>query len=441
MAAPAGRALRQVLLLRTISGTPIRAKSGGEGPPQHRASKTLVSFPVKFPAAPQEPVTGEGRSGVPSRLPPPAVLAALQELGAPGPVEHVPAGSLGPQEGPRAGAGGPQAKGPEEDEDSSSSSSDSSSDSEDEGGTGARGGAKAQPKESHPDLDLLTQDEWAPPTVPPETQARGGISGGKTEQLMDPAPVLPSEGLAQGKGTETSAELDPLAAAPGSEGAKMEELMDPAPVLPSEGLAQGKETETSAELDPLAAAPGSEGAKMEELMDPAPVLPSEGLAQGKETETSAELDPLAAAPGSEGAKMEELMDPAPVLPSEGLAQGKEKLGGPVGDVPVPEAPEDTKPSGDTSPANGSPAPPAEEVGETDSGGAEEAAPGSSAAPPPVAPVPPPAAPVMEAPPFDNSKYQNLQHYGYTPYTFVDSDLELSKVRLPQPSSGRPSPRH
>eukprot|EP00079_Xenopus_tropicalis_P014017 XP_002944222.2 PREDICTED: NADH dehydrogenase [ubiquinone] flavoprotein 3, mitochondrial [Xenopus tropicalis] len=221
----------------------------------------------------------------------------------------------------------------------------------------------------------------------------------------------------------------------------MEELMDPAPVLPSEGLAQGKETETSAELDPLAAAPGSEGAKMEELMDPAPVLPSEGLAQGKETETSAELDPLAAAPGSEGAKMEELMDLAPVLPSEGLAQGKEKLGGPVGDVPVPEAPEDTKPSGDTSPANGSPAPPAEEVGETDSGGAEEAAPGSSAAPPPVAPVPPPAAPVMEAPPFDNSKYQNLQHYGYTPYTFVDSDLELSKVRLPQPSSGRPSPRH
>ncbi|XP_073420800.1 NADH dehydrogenase [ubiquinone] flavoprotein 3, mitochondrial isoform X3 [Dendrobates tinctorius] len=44
-------------------------------------------------------------------------------------------------------------------------------------------------------------------------------------------------------------------------------------------------------------------------------------------------------------------------------------------------------------------------------------------------------------PFDNTKYQNLQHFSYTPFTFVDVDVELAKLRLPQPSSGRPSPRH
>ncbi|KAG9473001.1 hypothetical protein GDO78_015301 [Eleutherodactylus coqui] len=44
-------------------------------------------------------------------------------------------------------------------------------------------------------------------------------------------------------------------------------------------------------------------------------------------------------------------------------------------------------------------------------------------------------------PFNNTKYQNLQHFDYTPFTFVDLDVELAKYRLPQPSSGRPSPRH
>ncbi|XP_062455240.1 NADH dehydrogenase [ubiquinone] flavoprotein 3, mitochondrial [Rhea pennata] len=43
--------------------------------------------------------------------------------------------------------------------------------------------------------------------------------------------------------------------------------------------------------------------------------------------------------------------------------------------------------------------------------------------------------------FDNSTYKNLQHHEYDIYTFVDSDVILSKFRQPQPSSGRPSPRH
>ncbi|XP_057553570.1 NADH dehydrogenase [ubiquinone] flavoprotein 3, mitochondrial isoform X2 [Hippopotamus amphibius kiboko] len=46
-----------------------------------------------------------------------------------------------------------------------------------------------------------------------------------------------------------------------------------------------------------------------------------------------------------------------------------------------------------------------------------------------------------AEPFDNSTYKNLQHHDYSTYTFLDLNLELSKFRMPQPSSGRESPRH
>uniref|UniRef100_A0AAQ6IRC2 NADH dehydrogenase [ubiquinone] flavoprotein 3, mitochondrial n=1 Tax=Anabas testudineus TaxID=64144 RepID=A0AAQ6IRC2_ANATE len=49
-----------------------------------------------------------------------------------------------------------------------------------------------------------------------------------------------------------------------------------------------------------------------------------------------------------------------------------------------------------------------------------------------------AAPTPEPDePFDNSTYKNYQHHSYTPYTFVDMDVEMAKFRLPQPSSGRP----
>ncbi|XP_025026698.1 NADH dehydrogenase [ubiquinone] flavoprotein 3, mitochondrial [Python bivittatus] len=43
--------------------------------------------------------------------------------------------------------------------------------------------------------------------------------------------------------------------------------------------------------------------------------------------------------------------------------------------------------------------------------------------------------------YDISTYKNLQHHEYQPFTFVDFDVLLSKFRLPQPSSGRLSPRH
>ncbi|KAM6934663.1 NADH dehydrogenase [ubiquinone] flavoprotein 3, mitochondrial [Xenentodon cancila] len=44
-------------------------------------------------------------------------------------------------------------------------------------------------------------------------------------------------------------------------------------------------------------------------------------------------------------------------------------------------------------------------------------------------------------PFDNSTYKNCQHHSYTAYTFADLDVEMARYRLPQPSSGKMSPRH
>lgn len=54
----------------------------------------------------------------------------------------------------------------------------------------------------------------------------------------------------------------------------------------------------------------------------------------------------------------------------------------------------------------------------------------------------PLSPAAEsAEPHDNTTYKNLQHHDYGAYTFLDLNLDLSKFRLPQPSSGRESPRH
>uniref|UniRef100_A0A8C6QTJ5 NADH dehydrogenase [ubiquinone] flavoprotein 3, mitochondrial n=1 Tax=Nannospalax galili TaxID=1026970 RepID=A0A8C6QTJ5_NANGA len=47
----------------------------------------------------------------------------------------------------------------------------------------------------------------------------------------------------------------------------------------------------------------------------------------------------------------------------------------------------------------------------------------------------------EPEPTDTTTYKNLQHHDYNSYTFLDLNLDLSKFRMPQPSSGRESPRH
>ncbi|XP_007538270.2 NADH dehydrogenase [ubiquinone] flavoprotein 3, mitochondrial [Erinaceus europaeus] len=72
----------------------------------------------------------------------------------------------------------------------------------------------------------------------------------------------------------------------------------------------------------------------------------------------------------------------------------------------------------------------------ESGKAEK---GQPAAPKKQSPPKKPAAPPPE--PFDNTRYRNLQHHDYTALTFLDLTLELAEFRMPQPSSGRLSPRH
>ena len=59
----------------------------------------------------------------------------------------------------------------------------------------------------------------------------------------------------------------------------------------------------------------------------------------------------------------------------------------------------------------------------------------------VLPAEPAQAAAPAAEPFDNTSYKNLQHHDYTAYTFLDLNLDLSRFRMPQPSSGRESPRH
>ncbi|XP_051009339.1 NADH dehydrogenase [ubiquinone] flavoprotein 3, mitochondrial [Acomys russatus] len=63
--------------------------------------------------------------------------------------------------------------------------------------------------------------------------------------------------------------------------------------------------------------------------------------------------------------------------------------------------------------------------------------------PPIDAGPPQEIPddTQEPAPTDTSTYKNLQHHDYHTYTFLDLNLDLSKFRMPQPSSGRESPWH
>ncbi|KAM4863884.1 NADH dehydrogenase [ubiquinone] flavoprotein 3, mitochondrial isoform X2 [Urocitellus parryii] len=57
--------------------------------------------------------------------------------------------------------------------------------------------------------------------------------------------------------------------------------------------------------------------------------------------------------------------------------------------------------------------------------------------PPKKPAQAPAPPKLN----DTTTYKNLQHHDYNTYTFLDLNRDLSQFRMPQPSSGRESPRH
>ncbi|XP_052580631.1 NADH dehydrogenase [ubiquinone] flavoprotein 3, mitochondrial-like [Peromyscus californicus insignis] len=53
----------------------------------------------------------------------------------------------------------------------------------------------------------------------------------------------------------------------------------------------------------------------------------------------------------------------------------------------------------------------------------------------------PTEPTLVPASSNTTTYKNLQHHDYNSYTFLDLNMDLSKFRMPQPSSGRESPRH
>ncbi|XP_051685922.2 NADH dehydrogenase [ubiquinone] flavoprotein 3, mitochondrial isoform X1 [Oryctolagus cuniculus] len=139
----------------------------------------------------------------------------------------------------------------------------------------------------------------------------------------------------------------------------------------------------------------------------------------------------AAPPGAQQSHRERA--PGPSLKAASPPTRKESVGGQVTAgqaTATAEVLEDREPPGSvkTVPVDG------EDVCE-EAGGVTEAA---SALAPRDAAQEPALAP---AEPSDATTYKNLQHHDYTPYTFLDLNLELSKFRMPQPSSGRESPRH
>ncbi|KAF7215192.1 skin secretory protein xP2 isoform X1 [Nothobranchius furzeri] len=257
--------------------------------------------------------------------------------------------------------------------------------------------------------------------------------------IKDPAePVVASTGESQDGAavsavTSESAPAEALAAAVSIPTDNTEELLDPAPVsaeaaealaaapaaAPAKALAAAP---AEAPVKALAAAPAEAPAKApaealtaavsiptdntEELVDPAPVS-----AEAAEAPTAAPAKALAAAP-AEALAAAPAAAPAKA-PAEALAAA----------VSIPT--DNTEELVDPAPVSAEAAED-ELQAETPAEQPKEAAAAETPAP---------------EEPFDNSTYKNYQHHGYTAYTFVDLDVAMAQYRLPQPSSGRPSPRH
>ncbi|CAL8387422.1 unnamed protein product [Gadus morhua 'NCC'] len=238
-----------------------------------------------------------------------------------------------------------------------------------------------------------------------ETPSEGpAVLEAAAEAHLEPEPRAPleaAEALPEAPLVEAVAEA-PLEAEPVAEGSPESVSVAPA-VVASEAVVKAE-------------AP-VEGA--EELMDTAPVLTE---AAGEELQavevTHAEEAPSAveaAAPAAE----ESPKSVSEVAPAELAPEAAVETAAPVGgsDELVDPAPVLTEAAGEELQAESPAEPEAVEA-------SEEAA----------------AAPEPEEP-FDNSTYKNCQHHNYNTFTFVDLDLEMAKHRLPQPSSGRPSPLH
>ncbi|XP_075053674.1 NADH dehydrogenase [ubiquinone] flavoprotein 3, mitochondrial [Mixophyes fleayi] len=406
MAAPTLRAVRRLrleaFLLPRINVTPVRAKNGGKRSSHTGISKTLVSFPVKFSNF-QDTASGENRN----RSHPEPLTTVHAPVPDAGSVSGQSEGDVqighevSQQEIQRAD------KEPQQEDDSSSSSSDSESEEEEEDA------APAHNKKRESDgTSIQASDHRQSPThvERPLTQEHKGTevlkekSAGneKSEVLVDTAPSVAAEEQMTVVGCQSLGGIE-----------KSEVLVDTAPSVAAE------EQMTVVGCQSLGGIENSEV-----LVDTAPSVAAE------EQTTVVGCRSLGGIENSEV-----LVDTAPSVAAEEQTTvvgcqslgGKERERSEDGEI-LPVGPS----SSDGIEATGTQILPSGKCEELPKGIEEE--PAVSLSPPA-----PPAAPAPEEP-FDNSKYQNEQHFSYTPFTFVEYDVELAKFRLPQPSSGRPSPR-
>ncbi|XP_003359029.4 NADH dehydrogenase [ubiquinone] flavoprotein 3, mitochondrial isoform X1 [Sus scrofa] len=315
---------------------------------------------------------------------------------------------------------------------SSSSSSDSESDDEEEGD----GSEAVRPVKS-------TSPGGSPKAEAPRSLAGGAPQTGVPAEAR-PGPQQPHPDLAaaerprqaKGKGGSGAPEdrRAPKAAAPGSRGgpgaARQSET-------PSQKIPRSEEADAESQKPPevktslpdptksgLSTAPRGGPASAEPAATPAGArLPATPLETGERP-----LGERVPEPGGQVASP--LFSRAPLggQAAEGVAEAKGEL---LEGRPLVQGPK-AVPDGQDEGAEKKALRPEEEAGI-----AGDAAPGTAGRDATQEPTPAAAA----AEPFDNSTYRNLQHHEYSTYTFLDLNVELSKFRMPQPSSGRQSPRH
>ncbi|KAK2905297.1 hypothetical protein Q8A67_007096 [Cirrhinus molitorella] len=280
---------------------------------------------------------------------------------------------------------------------SSSSDSDSDSDSDDEKPkteTPESGDKAAEEKKS----SSLTNDvNVADKKAKPESVSFGEVQESaetvtKAKPKKVPAPSAKSDGS-----DETLIDPAPILSSPTTEAipeaasksitTDTPDKIDTATKVPVEKIVVEKKPEIKAEDAVRVAAEVVPEASPEEAVKTVEASPGVAPAAPGDVAPKPEDASFKAEAGTQAAHSEELVDPAPVAADAVEARAETN----VVETPEEQAPE--------------------------------------------------KAPEPEPEPFDNTTYKNLQHHNYNMYTFVDMDVEMSKHRLPQPSSGRPSPRH
>ncbi|XP_040278664.1 NADH dehydrogenase [ubiquinone] flavoprotein 3, mitochondrial isoform X2 [Bufo bufo] len=398
----------KVLLLPRICVTSVRMESGGKGSPPTGISKTLVSFPVKISNF-QQATTGENRNE------PLRPVKGLQQYvaGLDGQLDREMELR---QEVSYSSGQSVDEMSHKQDDSSSSSSSDSSSDSEGEG------------EEPATDLHISKEESSeGHPGLPPATH-KVPSSPGHTS--LEKKSTIPLEKMDQ---TRTGREdLQEFATAVTIEEQSLQTFPLPTKkTLPVADKMEGPDRAVSTQGASSTAAADSEEAKIQLTSKELPA----GAVETKIllTTTSKELPPGAVEnPAPMSGKTQILSTTTSEEPLTGIVEMPATMSGKTQILSTTTSKE--LPPG----AVEMPAPMSGKTQILSTTTSEELPVQKEAAELHESYSPPEPAPQE---PFDNTKYQNLQHFNYTAFTFVDVDVELAKYRLPQPSSGRQSPRH